>query len=191
MLDWLANAPTWYIIRYLGIISYMLLTAGLCLGIVYGFPHWNGKTKASLYKLHTWLTNGGTAIGLLHGVAPVIDTYMPFDWSGVLIPFTAAHRPVLTGLGTLAGYGLLILIFTSDIKTRLGKKLWLAIHLSAYPVFAMAFIHGFFLGTDSASPGIRIMYVTSIAAVLALTAARGLARRKPRQELISAGGKSR
>jgi methionine sulfoxide reductase heme-binding subunit len=177
MFDSITYLPLWQMIRSLGIVSYLMIAAGICLGILYSFPTLPKKYKARFYKLHTFFTNGGTVIGLLHGVITVIDTYMPFSWSEVLIPFTAKHSPFLNGLGTLSAYGLLILIFTSDIRNKIKKKVWFTIHLSSYPIFIMAFIHGFFLGTDTASSGVRWMYFLSIVAVIALTGARGFMRR--------------
>jgi DMSO/TMAO reductase YedYZ heme-binding membrane subunit len=167
-------------IRYSGIAAYILLTVGICLGIIHSLPAWKGKTKVRLYKLHTNLSNAGTIIGLLHGVITVIDQYMPFSWSEVLIPFTAKHEPVLNGLGTIAGYGMLIVIFTSDIRAKLGRKVWKLLHMLSYPIFIMSFIHGFFEGTDSGVPGVRMIYTFSIIAVLAITAFRIMVKQEPK-----------
>jgi sulfoxide reductase heme-binding subunit YedZ len=174
MAQFITSLPLWQMIRFLGIASYVLLTVGICLGITYSFPVWTGKQKATVYKLHTWAANGGTALGLLHGAITVIDTYMPFSWSEVLLPFTATHAPILNGFGSLSGYGMLIVIFTSDIRSKLKKKVWHLIHLLSYPIFVLSFAHGYFLGTDTNLVGIRWMYLLSILAVAMLTAARFL-----------------
>jgi predicted ferric reductase len=171
MIDFIASMPIWQIIRSLGIVSYIFLTAGICFGMAYNFPIWR-KRKAALYKLHTFSTITGTGLGLLHGAITVIDQYTPFTWSEVLFPFTASYAPFLTGIGTLSGYGLLFIILTSDLRNKIKKKIWLAIHMTSYPVFIMAFIHGYFLGTDSNIIGIRLIYFMSIALVISLTAIR-------------------
>lgn len=172
MTEFMVHLPTWVMIRTLGIASYALLAIGVILGILYGFPFWKGKTKANLYQVHSTATVTGTAVGLLHGVITVIDTYMPFDWSEVLVPFTAQHSPFLNGLGTLAGYGMLLVIFTTDIRHKLKKKVWLLFHLLAYPILIMSWIHGLFLGTDSSSLAVRWMYVGTLMIVLLLTVLR-------------------
>ncbi|WNQ09794.1 ferric reductase [Paenibacillus aurantius] len=169
--------PAWGLMRLLGLVSYVLLFAGVSLGILYSFPTITGKSKLTVHKAHLFATNGGTLLGLLHGVITVIDTYTPFTWSDVLIPFSASHSPVLTGIGTLTAYGLLVLIFTSDIRHKLGRKLWLAIHFLAYPIFAGALIHGFFEGTDTKLAGIRLLYAASVFVILTLTILRGMLRR--------------
>jgi sulfoxide reductase heme-binding subunit YedZ len=172
MIEFIASLPIWQIIRSLGIVSYILLAIGICLGITYSFPAFKGKSKVRLHKMHTFSTIAGTGIGLLHGMITVIDQYTAFNWSEVLIPFTAVHAPFLNGLGTLCGYGMLLIIFTSDIRNKLKKKVWLLIHMLSYPIFIMAFIHGYFLGTDSSLPGIKWIYFLSIILVISLTIMR-------------------
>jgi predicted ferric reductase len=172
LVSFVLSLPTWPIIRVLGIMSFILLTVGICLGITYGMPFWSRSTKGTLYKIHSIATISGTALGLLHGVVTVIDTYVTFSWKEVLIPFTAQYSPILSGLGTLCGYGMLIVILTTDLRNKIKRKVWLALHMLSYPIFIMALIHGFFIGTDSSLPGIRMMYTGSIILVLALTAIR-------------------
>jgi methionine sulfoxide reductase heme-binding subunit len=174
MIEFITSLPIWQFIRTLGIVSYIFLAIGICLGITYSFPAFKGKSKARLHKMHTFFTIAGTGIGLLHGMITVIDQYTAFNWSEVLIPFTAVHAPFLNGLGTICGYGMLLIIFTSDIRNKLKKKIWLLIHMLSYPIFIMAFIHGYFLGTDSALPGIKWIYFLSIATVFSLTIIRAV-----------------
>jgi sulfoxide reductase heme-binding subunit YedZ len=185
MIEFIANLPIWQMIRYLGILSYILLAIGICWGISYSFPMWTGKRKAKLNKLHTYSTISGTGIGLLHGIITVIDQYTPFNWSEVLIPFTAAHSPFLNGIGTLSGYGMLIVILTSDLRNKIKRKVWIMIHLLSYPIFIMAFIHGYFIGSDTSIPGIRWIYFLSIAIVVTLTAARFILVPTPRKKLAA------
>ncbi|REE68011.1 ferric reductase like protein [Paenibacillus taihuensis] len=192
MNDFIVNLPTWPIIRSLGIASYVMLALGICLGILYSFPQWSRESKADIYKLHSFLTIGGTAVGLMHGVFTVIDTYMPFSWRELLVPFAAQNHPVLNGLGILAAYGMLIVILTTDLRNKLKKKLWFLIHLSSYPIFVMAFIHGYFLGTDTSMPAVRLLYLVTAAAVILLTVARAFVRRTaPKKGNVPAASRSR
>ncbi|SEO51101.1 ferric reductase-like transmembrane domain-containing protein [Paenibacillus sp. OV219] len=192
MISYIVDLPTWPIIRTLGIASYVMLTLGICLGILYSFPQWSRESKADIYKLHSFLTISGTVVGLLHGVFTVIDTYMPFSWRELLVPFTARNHPVLNGLGILAAYGMLIVILTTDLRNKLKKKLWFLIHLSSYPIFVMAFIHGYFLGTDTQLPVIRLGYIVTAATVLLLTIARAFIRRfSPKKSKAQTASRSR
>jgi len=172
MIDWIVHWPTWELMRVIGFGSYMLIAAGICLGILYSFPAAKPQTKKTRYRLHTLFTNAGMALGLAHGLLPVISIYSPFAWKEVLVPFAAVHHPVLNGLGTLAAYGAIVLVFSSDFRHKIAKKLWYASHLLAYPVFAATFVHGYFLGSDTKLLAIRWMYLLSIAMIVTLTAVR-------------------
>ncbi len=179
MTTFMLQLPQWMLIRGFGLLSFLLLTLGIGLGIAIGFRFWSGKRKKTIYKLHMIFTISAMAIGMLHGAITVIDTYMPFSWSEVLIPFTAKHSPLLNGFGTLAGYIMLILIFTTDIRNKLKSKLWYLIHLLSYPAFIMAFIHGYYLGTDSSLPAIKWMYGSSLLLILLLTLIVAFSQAKP------------
>ncbi|RAP74130.1 ferric reductase-like transmembrane domain-containing protein [Paenibacillus montanisoli] len=181
MIEFLLQLSTWQIIRVAGLAAFLLLTLGMALGISYSF--WWKSAKRSVYRVHSFLTIAGTAIGLLHGATTVIDTYSPYSWRDLLIPFSAAHAPILSGLGTLCGYGMLIVILTTDLRNKLKRPLWLLFHLLSYPIYATAFVHGFFLGTDSELPIIRMLYALSALLILGLTAVRATKR--------SAGAKKR
>ncbi|GAY74935.1 hypothetical protein NBRC111894_489 [Sporolactobacillus inulinus] len=43
-----AAAPTWLIVRILGITAYLLLFCGICLGIMAGMPIWRGRKKHAI-----------------------------------------------------------------------------------------------------------------------------------------------
>lgn len=177
MNDWISHWPVWELIRLSGFISYILLLAGICLGILYSFPFWSGRAKLGMFRYHRLSTITGTGIAMLHGVLPVISTYMPFAWREVLIPFTAANHRIWNGLGTLATYTLLVLIFTSDIRQKLGRKLWILTHMLSYPMFVAVWIHSYFIGTDTAVVGMRWMYLLSLVLIGVLTIARGFVRK--------------
>jgi DMSO/TMAO reductase YedYZ heme-binding membrane subunit len=113
---------------------------------------------------------------LLHGMITVIEPYKPFGWREVLVPFSSMHAPGLTGLGTLSIYGMLIVIFTTDIRQKIKKSVWMMIHLLSYPIFVMSFIHGYWGGTDSGMLGIKWMYVLSILVVATVTGLRFVLR---------------
>ncbi|MEV5029807.1 ferric reductase [Paenibacillus sp. LPE1-1-1.1] len=181
MTDWIIGLPTWQLTRILGICAYLLLFAGMAFGILYGYPFVKGKRKPSVYKTHMRLTNGGSLLALLHAAVLVIDTYTPFEWKEILVPFMAHEHPVLYGMGTLSLYGLILLLLTSDFRQKLSKGVWLTIHMLAYPIFMMAMAHGFFAGTDSQLPAIKWMYGATFAITLMLLGGRALIRKPVRR----------
>ncbi len=178
MATFITHLPTWEIIRILGITSYLLLFVGVSLGILYGMPLWKGKQKAQVYKIHSLATIGGTFGGVLHAIFLTIDTYAPFSWKEILIPFTAEDQPFWNGLGTIALYGVLIIILSTDLRNKLKKKLWFAIHLCSYPMFVIALIHGLGSGTDTKLLPVYLMYTVTCGIVLLLVIIRSFVGKK-------------
>ncbi|MED1953078.1 ferric reductase-like transmembrane domain-containing protein [Brevibacillus centrosporus] len=172
MTEWILQLPTWEMIRFFGLLSYYLLFAGVVLGISYSFPGWTPKTKGKLYRLHGAASVSGMFIGVLHAMLLVIDTYMPFSWYEILLPFAASHSPVVNGLGTLAAYGMAIIILTTDLRNKLHRKVWRVIHFASYPTFVLALAHGIGGGTDTKVGWIFLSYVVTFAVVSILLIAR-------------------
>lgn len=172
MIHFFVELPTWLMIRTFGILSYLTLFLGMAIGITYSFPQLQGRKKGQLLRWHTYANLTGTCFALLHTVLLIIDTFMPFDWAELLIPFTAKNNPILNGLGTLAMYGLLIVLFTTDIRHKLKRKLWLALHMLSYPIFVLSLLHGILLGTDSKRGWAALMYVGTAIILISLTLLR-------------------
>ncbi|UKS24352.1 ferric reductase-like transmembrane domain-containing protein [Paenibacillus sp. HWE-109] len=181
MIQWLVDLPTWSLIRVFGILSYLSLFVGMAIGISYSLPYWKGPKKAQLLRWHTYANYTGTLLALAHTILLVIDAFMPFEWKEILIPFTAKQSTGLNGMGTIAVYGLLLLILTTDLRNKLRRKLWLAFHMLSYPIFLLALLHGLFIGTDSANVWIKTMYVSTFLLLVGLTAARVFIGARKRQ----------
>ncbi|MGD8191437.1 ferric reductase-like transmembrane domain-containing protein [Brevibacillus ginsengisoli] len=162
------HLPTWEMIRVLGISAYVMLFVGVSLGICYSMPGRSGKAKANLYKIHSAATVSGMFLGMFHAMLLVIDTYEPFGWTQILVPFSAADKPLFTGLGTIAAYGMVLIILTTDLRNKLNKKVWRLIHISAYPTFIAALIHGIGVGTDTKNGWVFLMYVATTMIVTVL-----------------------
>ncbi|RYM04659.1 hypothetical protein EWH99_09635 [Sporolactobacillus sp. THM7-7] len=114
----LTTVPTWLITRTLGITAYLLLFFGICLGLLYGMPIWKDKQNTRLWikNIHFLANTSGVFLAAIHPMLLVIDPYLPFRWTELIVPFTAPHEPFLYGLGTLTLYGLLFIIITTDLK---------------------------------------------------------------------------
>lgn len=184
MAQWIVDyLPTWNIIRISGIAAYLLLFAGVFLGIAQGMPIAKGKPKAAMYTWHTRTTWLAFGLGIVHALILYIDHYSPFTWSELLIPFTASVHPIGSGLGTLAFYGLVIVLLSSDLRNKLGRKWWFMFHMLSYPVFISLLFHGMVTGTDSGNVIMRLMYVFTGLSILGITVLRGLLRERKGPEI--------
>ncbi|MBD3917849.1 ferric reductase-like transmembrane domain-containing protein [Paenibacillus sp. PR3] len=176
MINWITSWPVWELTRVFGIAAYLTIFAGLTLGMLYSFPFVKGKRKAQVYRWHTYLTNGGTAVALLHAAILIISTYVPYRWADLLIPFASKQYPIGNGIGILALYGMLLLLITSDYRNKINRHVWLTIHLLAYPIFVGAAVHGYMVGTSSGNPLAKLMYGGTLLVVVVLFAVRASMR---------------
>ena len=108
MVDFMLSLPTWMMIRVIGIASFLLLTAGISLWHLLQLPVLGPEYEKKSVS-HTFLCCDYSGL-LLHGVITIIDTYAPYSWSDLFIPFSAQVSPALSGFGTLSSYGLLAVI---------------------------------------------------------------------------------
>lgn len=92
-------------------------------------------------------------------------------------------HPIGSGLGTLAFYGLVIVLLSSDLRNKLGRKWWFMFHMLSYPVFISLLVHGMVTGTDSGNIIMRMMYVFTGLSILGITVLRGMLRERKGPEI--------
>ena len=73
----------------------------------------------------------------------------------------------------MVGLYLLVAVeVTSLLVRRLPRSIWLAVHLSSYPLFAMTTAHLLLAGSDVSSPVVRLVVLAAIGEVTFLSAYR-------------------
>ena len=117
----------------------------------------------------------GVHVGLL-----LVDSYIGFSPAALAVPFASHWRPAAVAWGILALYLLVAIEVTSLLMARLSRRLWHAVHLGSFVVFAAATTHGLTAGTDAGKPVSRVFAIGSIAAVVLLTVLRVVARLRRR-----------
>jgi sulfoxide reductase heme-binding subunit YedZ len=139
----------WYLTRGTGLVSLLLLTLSVVLGILearrWSSPAWPRFLTAGLHKNVSLLV---TAFLTVHIVSAVVDGFAPIGWLDVIVPFRSPYRPVWLGLGAVAVDLLLALVITSLLRQRLGYRAWRAVHWAAYACWPVALLHGLGTGTD-------------------------------------------
>lgn len=150
----------WETIRSAGIISFILLSLSVIVGIVTSLIK-NKKLKNLMRSFHQSSGWFGFLFAFLHMFLLLFDDYVGYTWKELLIPFTSDNERFLTGLGTLSFWGMLIILLSSDGIKYIGKKWWKKLHYLTIPTYIMSLIHGIFLGTDSTITLISYMYLIS------------------------------
>lgn len=173
----------WTTTRAAAMTSYLLLFASTVAGLLMSGKMAGKRSKAVILAVHQWCGWFGFLFGTLHGMVLVFDQYVGYSPFELLIPFASHDHRILNGLGTLIFYISAILILSSDFMKQLGKKAWRSIHFLAFAGFGMAVVHGYALGTDTAIPWVRLLYILTTAIVVVLTVVRVYSARKPKKEV--------
>jgi hypothetical protein len=158
----------WYLTRGTGLVSLVLLTISVVLGVTetvrWANARWPRFVTAALHKNVSLLV---VAFLGIHIVTAVVDSFAPISWLDVVIPFTSKYRPVWLGLGALAFDLLLALTVTSLVRQRLGYAAWRAVHWTAYACWPLALVHGLGTGTDTPAGWVVVLNLACLAAVVA------------------------
>lgn len=158
----------WYVNRATGVVSLLLLTVVVLLGVaVAGRAAGPPPARALVAGLHRVAALLGVAFVAVHVLSAVLDSYVDIGWLSVLVPFTAGYEPLWVGLGTVALDLLLALVVTSLLRTRLGRRAWRAVHWSAYALWPIALGHGLGAGTDLGGGPFLALTLLAMAMVLA------------------------
>ncbi|MCF6092495.1 ferric reductase-like transmembrane domain-containing protein [Microaerobacter geothermalis] len=141
--------PIWETSRAAAVTSYFLLFVSISTGLVLSLKILNGKLYVMFTLIHQWSAWFGFLFALFHGMVLYFDSYSPFTWREIFIPFYRKQTLLWTTLGILSLYGMAILLISSDIFKYLGKKIWRIIHIFSFPTYLFALFHSLFIGTDA------------------------------------------
>ncbi|HEX2321940.1 MAG TPA: ferric reductase-like transmembrane domain-containing protein [Streptosporangiaceae bacterium] len=156
----------WYATRATGIVSLVLLTGTVMLGIT-------GPARASSARWPRLVTAGLhrnvalTALALVgvHIITTVLDPYVSINLAAAFIPGTSAYRPLWLSLGAVAFDLMLAVIVTSLLRDRLSHRSWRAVHLLVYACWPIALWHGLGSGTDTRLTWVLAINIACVAAV--------------------------
>ena len=140
----------WFATRGAGIVSLLMLTGVVVLGILnvsrWQAPSWPRFLTAGLHRNLSLLALVFLAV---HIVTAIVDPFTALGPAAALIPFASSYRPLWVGLGVIAFDLLVALIVTSLIRARLGQRTWRAVHWLAYGAWPLAITHGIGAGSDA------------------------------------------
>jgi DMSO/TMAO reductase YedYZ heme-binding membrane subunit len=158
----------WYVARASGLVSLVLLTGSVLLGILSNV-HWASERwpRFSTAMLHRNLSLLAVVFLGVHIATVVVDGFAPISWVDAVVPFASPYRTLWLGLGTVAFDLVLALIATSLMRRRIGPRVWRAVHWLAYLCWPVALVHGLGTGTDTASVIGLALSVACAAAVIA------------------------
>ncbi|HEX5621048.1 MAG TPA: ferric reductase-like transmembrane domain-containing protein [Solirubrobacteraceae bacterium] len=157
----------WYLTRGTGLVTLLLLTASVVLGILQ-VRRWTpaGSPRFVVVSLHRAVSLLVVALLAVHVLTAVLDSFAPISLVDAVVPFAGRYRPLWLGLGALALDLLVALTVTSLLRRRLGLGAWRAVHWLAYVCWPVALLHGWGTGTDTRSTVMLVITVACAAGVL-------------------------
>ncbi len=138
----------WITSRAAGEAALLLSSASVAVGLMMSSKG-RSTNKRDLRAIHEALSMTALAMVALHGVSLLGDSYLSPGLAGIAVPFAGAYRPLWTGLGIVAGYGLAALGFTYYARNRIGAARWRRAHRLIAVFWLLAVGHTIGAGSDA------------------------------------------
>jgi len=128
---------TWYVARAGGILAYALLTSSIVLGLLLsGRARLSGWPRFALEDVHGFVGLLAGTVVLIHVGALLLDSYLPFSLTNLVVPGTAPYRPVSVAFGVVAAELLAALALTNHYRKELSHRFWRRAHYLNFPGLA-------------------------------------------------------
>jgi len=165
----------WYATRAAGLITLILLTAGMILGILNAGRFATRRWPRFLVQgLHRNLSLLALAFLALHVGTTVIDTYTSIRLPAAFVPFVSSYKRFWLGLGAVGCDLFVTLVITSLLRQRIGHRLWRGMHWAGYLCWPVAVAHGLGAGTDHGSSWVLALTFACIGGVIVSIAYRAV-----------------
>lgn len=159
----------WYFSRASGMVAAILLVLSLVWGAFMATRALRPLDRpAWMLAMHRWFSALAVIGVVIHLAALVADNYVHFGVKELLVPMASSWKPGAVTVGVIATYVFVLVQVTSLLMHRLPKRLWRGIHLSAYVMTWMVFMHAGLAGTDVSNRVYQA--VALLLAILAVTA---------------------
>lgn len=163
--EYQAQIRIWLAARATGIVTLILLTAVVVMGVLLSHPRqpqW--KTAKGIFPWHESVWVFVLAFLAIHVISLVADPYAGVGIGGALVPGLSEYRSVPVALGVIGLYAFVVTVVTARYTKLLPRGLWLRLHRLSAVVLALAWLHGVLAGTDTEA--LRPLYWTIAGAVV-------------------------
>jgi sulfoxide reductase heme-binding subunit YedZ len=140
----------WFAARGAGIVSLLLSTAVVCLGLMTALRFERRDWPRFLtVELHRSIALVSVIFVAIHVVTAVLDPFTSLGILAALVPLASSYRPLDVAFGVISVYLVLAVLLTSLIRDRLSQRTWRAVHWLAYAAWPMAVLHSITAGSDA------------------------------------------
>lgn len=165
----------WITSRAAGGAALLLASASVAVGLMMSSKRKNSN-KRDLRAIHEALSLTTLAMVALHGISLLGDSFLAPGLTGIAIPFAGAYRPIWTGIGIIAGYGLAVLGLSYYLRDRIGAARWRRLHRLSAAFWLLAIGHTIGAGSDAAELWFLALSGALVIPAAALLALRWLGR---------------
>jgi sulfoxide reductase heme-binding subunit YedZ len=178
-----SSMSVWYVMRATGVVSLVLLTAVMVLGIG-TVRRWRPPNAPAFVTagMHRGISLLSVVFVAVHVITAVVDPYAVVSVTATVVPFVGSKQPLWIGLGAVSLDLVIALIASSLLRRRLGARAWRAVHWTAYLCWPVAAVHSLGIGTDVGATWLRII-VAGCAGSLGLAVATRVASGRPGKRL--------
>ena len=138
----------WYAIRATGVVAYLLLYLAALTGLYSAVQKKRKKKVTNLLHFHEVVSDWSLIMTGGHLGILLIDAFMKFSWTDILIPFSGSYETISMGLGSIATYFLILTIVTSKFRKKIGYQRWQKLHALNPILYILVTAHGLMSGTD-------------------------------------------
>jgi predicted ferric reductase len=133
----------------LGLFALWLLTLNLVLGLLLSVHYnplkrWPHK-RINYFTFHNWTAYVALALVVAHAAILPLSSTAGWVWKDVLWPSAVPLQPTLNVLGAVSLYLVLLVVVTSYVRRRMGRKAWKLVHWASYVSAVLFYIHGLLL----------------------------------------------
>jgi predicted ferric reductase len=168
----MSSNAIWYAARAGGLVSYLLLSASVVLGLLMAGRARLAWPRFAVEDVHRFLSILTGVFLTVHISSILLDRVVSFGLGNVLIPFTGPYRPFATGLGVVAAELLVAVAITNALRGAIPHRWWRRAHYLTLGVWLAATVHGALAGTDRGEPWSLTLYIAAVAMVAVAGAAR-------------------
>ena len=165
----------WITSRAAGSAAMLAASASVLLGLMMSSSR-RSQSRRDHRVLHEALSLTTLALVGLHGVSLVGDAFLNPGLTGIVIPFAGKYRPLWTGIGIIAGYGLAALGLSYYLRDRIGASRWKRLHRLTALFWLLAIAHTIGAGSDAGEPWFLILNGVVIAPAALLLTLRWIGR---------------
>lgn len=179
-----ASPTMWYLTRMMAVAAYVTLTLSVVFGTLRSVARTAGERLTWIVdELHSFLATLTGALVAGHLITLLLDPFLPFSATNLVLPLNEPYRPFAVGLGVAALYAIATLLLSSWLRRRLSYRFWRGLHYVSFAAFALVTAHGLLAGSDAREIWMSGLYAgaaSSIAFLVLMRVFGGFSRaRKP------------